>query len=85
MESSLREHAQQVAKDHGSDSQWEARRLTEQAALALQASLLRRHAPAEVADTFCTTRLRGDYGHTFGTLPKGLAAQAILDRFCKNL
>lgn len=85
VESSLREHAQQVAKDRGSDSQWEARRLTEQAALALQASLLRRHAPAEAADAFCTTRLRGDYGHTFGTLPKGSAAQAILDRFCKNL
>ena len=85
VESSLREHAQQVAKDRGSDSQWESRRLTEQAALALQASLLRRHAPAEAADAFCTTRLRGDYGHTFGTLPKGSAAQAILDRFCKNL
>jgi putative acyl-CoA dehydrogenase len=85
VESSLREHAQQVAKDRGCDSQWEARRLTERAAIALQASLLRRHAPAEAADAFCTTRLRGDYGHTFGTLPKGSAAQAILDRFCKNL
>lgn len=81
----LRKHAQQVAKDGGSDLQWEARRLSEKAALALQASLLLRHAPAELAEAFCQTRLRGDYGHTFGTLPKGTAAQAILDRFCKNI
>jgi putative acyl-CoA dehydrogenase len=85
VEFSLRKYAQQVAKDGGSDSQWEARRLSEKAALALQASLLLRHAPAELAEAFCQTRLGGDYGHTFGTLPKGTAAQAILDRFCKNI
>jgi len=85
LESSLRNHARQVAENSGSDSQWEARRLTEKAAIALQASLLRRHAPTGVAEAFCQTRLLGDYGHTFGTLPKGTAAQVILDRFCKNL
>ena len=85
VESSLRMHARQVAEGSGSESQWEARRLSEKAAIALQASLLRRHAPTEIADTFCQTRLHGDYGHTFGTLPKGTAAHAILDRFCKNL
>jgi len=85
LESSLRKHAQQVAKNGGADSQWEARRLSERLALALQASLLRRHAPTELAEAFCSTRLRGNYGHAFGTLPKGTAAQAILDRFCKNL
>jgi putative acyl-CoA dehydrogenase len=85
VESSLRNHARQVAENSGSDSQWEARRLTEKAAIALQASLLRRHAPTGVAEAFCQTRLLGDYGRTFGTLPKGTPAQAILDRFCKNL
>jgi putative acyl-CoA dehydrogenase len=85
VESSLRNHARQVAENGGSDSQWEARRLTERAAIALQASLLRRHAPSGVAEAFCQTRLLGDYGRTFGTLPKGTPAQAILDRFCKNL
>jgi putative acyl-CoA dehydrogenase len=85
VESSLRRHLQQIAKDGGSDSQWEARTLSERAAIALQASLLQRHAPTELAEAFCRTRLRGDYGHTFGTLPKGTPAQAILDRFCKNL
>lgn len=85
VEFSLRKHAQQAAKDGGADSQWEARRLTEKAAMALQASLLRRHASSELADAFCQTRLRGDYGHTLGTLPRGTAVQAILDRFCKNI
>ena len=85
VESSLRRHAHQVTKDGGSNSQWEARRLTEKAAMALQASLLRRHAPSELAEAFCQTRLRGDYGLTFGTLPKETAVQAILDRLCKNL
>ena len=41
-------------------------------ALALQASLLLRHSPPAVADAFCATRLAGDWGHAFGTLPDGL-------------
>jgi putative acyl-CoA dehydrogenase len=85
VESFLRMHARQVAENDGSESQWEARRLSEKAAIALQASLLQRHAPAEIADSFCQSRLSGDYGHTFGTLPKGTAAETILDHFCKNL
>lgn len=85
VESSLRKHARGAAGDGGWDSRWEARRLAEKAATALQASLLRRHAPADIAEVFCQTRLHGDYGHTFGTLPKGTAAQAILDRLCRNL
>ncbi len=48
-----------------------ARRLVERMALTLQASLLVRHAPAAVADAFCATRLGGDWGHAFGTLPGG--------------
>ena len=39
-----------------------ARRLVELMALALQGSLLVRHAPAAVADAFCATRLGGDGG-----------------------
>ena len=48
-----------------------ARRLVERLALALQASLLVRHAPAEVADAFCATRLGGEGGRAYGTLPAG--------------
>jgi putative acyl-CoA dehydrogenase len=49
-------------------------------ALALQGSLLVRYAPAPVADAFCATRLAGDWGHSFGTLPAGIDVAAILDR-----
>jgi putative acyl-CoA dehydrogenase len=48
-------------------------------ALALQGSLLVRHAPAEVADTFCATRLDGPAA-VFGILPPGAAAAAVVDR-----
>ncbi|MEU3526343.1 DNA alkylation response protein [Streptomyces sp. NPDC038707] len=57
-----------------------ARRLVERMALALQASLLVRHAPHPVADAFCASRLGGDWGHTFGTLPAGTDLDPILTR-----
>jgi putative acyl-CoA dehydrogenase len=57
-----------------------ARRLVERMALVLQGSLLVRHAPAAVADAFCATRLAGDWGHAFGTLPRGVDLGALVDR-----
>ncbi|MGX1910666.1 acyl-CoA dehydrogenase family protein [Streptomyces phaeochromogenes] len=57
-----------------------ARRLVELMALVLQGSLLVRHAPAAVADAFCATRLGGDWGHAFGTLPASADLDAILNR-----
>jgi putative acyl-CoA dehydrogenase len=57
-----------------------ARRLVELIALALQGSLLVRHAPAAVADAFCATRLGGDWGHAFGTLPGSVDLVAVLER-----
>ncbi|MER5217068.1 acyl-CoA dehydrogenase family protein [Streptomyces sp. NPDC002838] len=57
-----------------------ARRLVELMALTLQASLLVRHAPPAVADAFCASRLGGDWGHAFGTLPDGAGLDAILAR-----
>ncbi|MYZ06606.1 DNA alkylation response protein [Streptomyces sp. SID2999] len=60
--------------------QLSARRVVERMALALQGSLLVRHAPPAVADAFCATRLGGDWGHSFGTLPSGTDLGAILDR-----
>ena len=57
-----------------------ARRIVEMMAVALQASLLVRYSSAAVADAFCATRLDGDWGHAFGTLPQGLDTQAIVDR-----
>jgi putative acyl-CoA dehydrogenase len=57
----------------------EARRIVEDLALALQASLLVRNAPAEVADAFCAGRL-GEGGRAFGTLPPTVNAPAIVER-----
>ncbi|MGP8298052.1 acyl-CoA dehydrogenase family protein [Streptomyces inhibens] len=57
-----------------------ARRLVERMALVLQGSLLVRHAPPEVADAFCASRLGGDAGAAFGTLPHTLDLAAIVAR-----
>ncbi|MCP5373199.1 MAG: acyl-CoA dehydrogenase family protein [Hyphomicrobiales bacterium] len=57
-----------------------ARRLTESLAVALQASLLVRHAPAAVADAFCASRLGGRWSGAYGTLPAGCDFDAIIDR-----
>lgn len=64
----------------GEATETSARRLVEQMALTLQASLLVRHAPAPVADAFCATRLGGDWGYAFGTLPDSADLDAILSR-----
>jgi putative acyl-CoA dehydrogenase len=57
-----------------------ARRLVERLALCLQGSLLVRHAPAAVADAFCATRLGGEGGRGYGTLPPGVDAAPIVER-----
>jgi putative acyl-CoA dehydrogenase len=57
-----------------------ARRIAGLLALCLQGSLLLRHAPAAVADTFCATRLGGDWGAVLGTLPAGTDVGAIVER-----
>jgi putative acyl-CoA dehydrogenase len=68
-----------LAGDAGS-LQAGARRVVERMALVLQASLLVRHAPAAVADAFCASRLRGEGGSAFGTLPARADTRAIVDR-----
>ncbi|GAA3786510.1 acyl-CoA dehydrogenase family protein [Streptomyces coacervatus] len=57
-----------------------ARRLTERLALVLQGSLLVRFAPPEVADAFCASRLGGDGGAAFGTLPHTLDLASVVER-----
>ncbi|MFJ4876443.1 acyl-CoA dehydrogenase family protein [Streptomyces sp. NPDC088745] len=57
-----------------------ARRLVERMALVLQGSLLVRWAPSEVADAFCASRLGGDWGSAFGTLPNSLDLGAVVER-----
>ncbi|WP_406144919.1 acyl-CoA dehydrogenase family protein [Streptomyces sp. NBC_01012] len=57
-----------------------ARRLVERMALVLQGSLLLRWAPPEVADAFCASRLGGDWGSAFGTLPHSLDLATVVER-----
>ncbi|MEU5378923.1 acyl-CoA dehydrogenase family protein [Streptomyces sp. NPDC002387] len=57
-----------------------ARRVVERIALVLQGSLLVRYAPPEVADAFCASRLGGDWGSAFGTLPHGLDLATVVQR-----
>ncbi len=64
----------------GADAQLRARSLTELMALTLQGSLLVRHGAPAVAEAFCATRLGGEGGATFGTLPVGTERMAILER-----
>ncbi|NGN70205.1 DNA alkylation response protein [Streptomyces sp. A7024] len=60
--------------------QLRARALVERMALALQGSLLVRHAPAAVADAFCATRLGGEGGFAYGTLPPSADVGAVIER-----
>ncbi|MCU7824987.1 acyl-CoA dehydrogenase family protein [Kitasatospora sp. DSM 101779] len=62
------------------DLEYRTRRLVESMALALQGSLLVRYGDPAVADAFCASRLGGDHGLAFGTLPAGTDTAAILDR-----
>ncbi|HVW80410.1 MAG TPA: isovaleryl-CoA dehydrogenase [Mycobacteriales bacterium] len=62
------------------DIEVRARRVVERMALVLQGSLLVRFAPHFVADAFCASRLGGDWGHAFGTLPPSADTAAILER-----
>jgi putative acyl-CoA dehydrogenase len=57
-----------------------ARRVAERMALVLQGALLVQHAPPEVADAFCASRLGADWGSSFGTLPPSLDLTSIAER-----
>jgi putative acyl-CoA dehydrogenase len=62
------------------EPQFHARRVVEDLAVSLQASLLIRHAPPAIADAFCATRLSGEGGRVYGTLPGGVDAKVIIER-----
>ncbi|MFZ4481753.1 MAG: isovaleryl-CoA dehydrogenase [Rhodoferax sp.] len=62
------------------DIEYRARDLVDRMALALQASLLIRHAPSIVSDAFCQSRLEQLGHHNYGTLPRGVDCAAILAR-----
>jgi putative acyl-CoA dehydrogenase len=62
------------------DIEFRARRVVERMALALQGSILVKHADPAVADAFCATRLAGDRGRALGTLPPGVDCARIVER-----
>ena len=57
-----------------------ARRVVERMALVLQGSLLVRYGDPAVADAFCASRLGGDWGRAFGTLPPGTDFGRVIER-----
>ena len=70
-----------AARDHADKSQ--ARALVRDLVLALQGSLLVRHAPSNVSDAFCASRLDGEGAPVFGLLPRG-AGYARHRRTCRS-
>ena len=75
---SLRERLLEAPTDLP-EAEWRARRLVEDMALALQASLLLRHSPGFVSSAFCAGRLE-HRGLAFGDLPRGVDGEQIVAR-----
>jgi len=65
-------------QDYGA-TEFAARRLTEGLALALQASLVVRHSSPELAEAFIASRLDGQHGQSFGTLPSEADVNSVLE------
>jgi len=60
--------------------QYRARRVAEDISLALQGSLLVRYGHPAVAEAFLATRMGGQWGNAYGTMPTGLDLAPILER-----
>ena len=60
--------------------QYRARKIAEDISLALQGSLLVRYGHPAVAEAFLASRLGGQWGGAFGTLPTGLDLGPIIER-----
>jgi putative acyl-CoA dehydrogenase len=74
-----------LRKDLADPAEARARQLAEAIALTLQGALLVRHGHPAIADAFCASRLGGDWGHAYGTLPSGLDLPAIIERATPSL
>ncbi|HUG07908.1 MAG TPA: acyl-CoA dehydrogenase family protein [Acidimicrobiia bacterium] len=62
------------------DLEFEARRVVERLAITWAGSLLARHGEPVVFEAFAASRLGGDHGSFFGTLPPGTPVADILER-----
>lgn len=72
--------AKQLETEIANATEPEARRLTERLAKCLAAALMIQHSPSAVADLYCASRLDGNWGNAFGTLPESDQFLAVIDR-----
>ena len=61
------------------DIEGRMRMITEMMALTLQGAILTQNGASELAEAFCASRLAPRYRGAFGTLPKGLDLDTIID------
>lgn len=75
-------HLARLQRDLGNTDSLEtrSRRLVEDTALALQAAELLRAGDRTVAAAFCRSRLGGEHGYSFGTLPADVPLKALMER-----
>src|SRR4030095_9625461 len=59
------------------DIEYRARSVVDRMALAFQAAMLLQHAPAQVADAFCASRLAGGGHRNYGTLARSVDCPAL--------
>jgi putative acyl-CoA dehydrogenase len=76
----LRVAAERLKEDLRVPEEGQARLLVERMALVLQGALLILHSPPAVADAFCASRLGGEHGRAFGTLPADVDSGSIIER-----
>lgn len=62
------------------DAEYRARSLVGGMASLLQATLLTKYGNPAVAEAFVASRIAGDHGSVYGTLPRGLDIDTILER-----
>ncbi len=77
----LKSLLQQLGRLSIDESSAKARTLADQMALLLQASLLYRFQPKEIAEAFCLERLSGFRGHQYGDLSYAIDVDYILKRY----
>ena len=65
-------------------AQFRARSITEKMALCLQTSLYIQHGRQSSADAFIQSRIDGNGGRAFGTLPVGVDVDSIINRAIAN-
>lgn len=85
IESDLQKTLKENLNNAGDETERQARRLTEQLALALQAVLIVRHSSGPMRNAFIASRVAPDHGHLFGTLPSTVDAGAILSPLLASL